>query len=191
MNAPPPEPLCSYLCESEVQRQRATKHCQPPGCERMGSWALNPRWAVWAALTSMDFSFPRDWLALQHCLTACLCLSEPWIYYQPFLSSENLAQSSAQRSCPQGSIILVNTNIIKASRRAGRLLTLNESSGEMWFLRLSSKYTTALRYKNRQAVSTTLKVFCLFFFPTLVHVSFLKRPFLQLYVRLYLTPLSW
>lgn len=154
---------------SEVQRQQATKHCQPPQCERMGNWALNPRWAVWAALASTDFGFPRNWLVLQRCLAACLGLSEPCIYYQPFLSSENLSQSSAQWSCPQGSIILVNTNIIKASRRAGRLLMLNESSlhwmkaQERWFLWISSKYTTALRYKNHQAVSTILKVFCLFF----------------------------
>lgn len=42
-----PDPSCSYLCESKVQRQRATKHCQPPRCERMGNWALNPHWAVW------------------------------------------------------------------------------------------------------------------------------------------------
>lgn len=111
----------------------------------------------------MDFGFPQNWLALQHCLAACLALSEPWIYHQPFLSSDNLSQSSARQSCPRGSVILVNTNTIKASRRAGRLLTLNESSGEMWFHRMSSKHTTALRYKNQQAVSTPLKVFCLFF----------------------------
>lgn len=175
MNASPPEPSCSYLCESEVQRQRATKHCQPPRCDRMGKWALNPHWAGWAALTPMDFSFPQNWLALQCCFIACLGWSEPCIHHQPFLSSENLSQSSAQWSCPQGSIILVNTNIMKASRRAGRLLILNQSSGEMWFLRISSKYTTALRY-TRQSVPHW-RYFVYFFFPALVHLGFLRDLF--------------
>lgn len=174
IDASPPDPSCSYLCESEVERRRGTKHHQPPRCEAVGNWALNPRWAVWAALTLTDFCFPLNWLSLQCCFSGCLGLSKSCIYYQPFfLSSENLSQSSAQWSCPQGTVITVNTNIIKGSRRADRLLALNKSSGEMWFLRIwYSKYTAALRYKNHLAVSTILKVFH-FFSPSLVHLSFL------------------